>query len=172
MNDDDQLPYSDLLGQLRFSLEVPVDFTRTDPETTPTKVRLLTAAATYFNFLTVSEFGGRQGPARAAGLVEQVVAAAFQTFDGTEIHPDPFDKAAMLLRGITQGHPFADGNKRSGFLLATYFLARVGYSLDPEVDEAEIIGFCLRVSAGEVRDVAEIARALATWSIPRTEPTR
>ena len=172
MRQDDAFPTSELLGRLRFSLDVPVDFTRTDMESTSTKVRLLTAAATYFNVLTISEFGGRQGSARADGLVEQVVASAFQTFDGIELHPDPFDKAAMLLRGITQGHPFADGNKRTGFLVATYYLARVGYVLDPEVDEAEVIGFCLRVSAGEVRDVVEIARSLATWSVPRAEPAR
>ncbi|MBI4491217.1 MAG: Fic family protein [Chloroflexi bacterium] len=34
--------------------------------------------------------------------------------------PDPFEKAAMLLRGITQGHPFYNGNKRTGFLPAAY----------------------------------------------------
>ncbi|CAN5831438.1 hypothetical protein BH23CHL2_BH23CHL2_10860 [soil metagenome] len=82
-------------------------------------MRLLTAAATYFNILVVADFGGRRGPARDARLVEQVVGAAFQTFEGVDPHPGPFDKAAMLLRGITQGHPFNDGNKRTGFLLAT-----------------------------------------------------
>lgn len=172
MDEDDAYPTSVLLGRLRFSLDVPVNFTATDPETTSTKVRVLTAASTYFNVLTIREFGGRQGAARSEGLVEQVVAAAFQTFDGIELHPDAFDKAAMLLRGITQGHPFADGNKRTGFLVATYFLARVGYVLDPKVDEATIIGFCLGVSAGDVRDIAEIARALGTWTMPRQEPAQ
>jgi death-on-curing protein len=63
------------------------------------------------------------GPApRAPGLVEQVVAGAFHTFGGDDPHPGPFDKAAMLLRGITQGHPFTDGNKRTGILVASYYL--------------------------------------------------
>ena len=170
MSEADYSPRTELLGRLRFSLEVPVDFTRVDPESTLTKVRLLTAAATYFNVLTVSEFGGRLGPEREQGLVEQVVAAAFQTFEGVDPHPEPFDKAAMLLRGITQGHPFTDGNKRTGFLTATYYLARVGYILDPEVDEAAVIAFCRRVSAGEIRDVDEIAGMLAEWSVPREAP--
>ncbi len=60
--------------------------------------------------LAVGDYGGRIGPVRADGLVEQVVAAAFQTFEGTDPHPGVFEKAAMLLRGITQGHPFNDGN--------------------------------------------------------------
>src|SRR5947199_5422507 len=98
---------SDLLTRIQFLLREPIDFTRTDPDTTLAKVRLLTAAATYFNTLAVADFGGRMGPARAEGLVEQVIAAAFQTYGGHDPHPEPFDKAAMLLRGITQGHPLS-----------------------------------------------------------------
>jgi prophage maintenance system killer protein len=65
-----------------------------------------------------------------------------------------------LLRGITQGHPFNDGNKRAGILLAGYFLRLVGYPLPvPESADASV-DFCLRVSAGEVRDVDEIAQTL------------
>lgn len=55
---------------------------------------------------------------RSRGLVEQVVGAAFQTFERIDPHADPFERAAMRLRGVTQGHPFGDGNKRTGFLLA------------------------------------------------------
>src|SRR5215212_7309335 len=54
------------------------------------------------------------GAVRDRGLVEQAVAAAFQTYVGVDPHPGPFDKAAMPLRGITQGHRFNDGNKRTG----------------------------------------------------------
>ncbi len=119
-SDDDMTQHhnpaiSELLNRIQFSLSKPIDFTRTDPEATETKVRLLTASAIYFNILAVTDFGGRGGPVRDSGLVEQVVASAFQTFAGEDPHPEPFDKAAMLLRGITQGHPFYDGNKRTGF---------------------------------------------------------
>lgn len=170
MTDADHSARLELLGRLRFSMDEPVDFARGDPEGISAKVRLLTAAATYFNVLTVSEFGGRLGPARDQGLVEQVVAAAFQTFGGTDPHPTPFDKAAMLLRGITQGHPFHDGNKRTGFLVATYYLARVGFDLDRDLDQLAVVAFCRRVSAGDIREVDEIARMLAMWSVPRREP--
>src|SRR5438128_2449365 len=91
-----------LLGKLELILQEPLDFGRTDPETTARKVLLLSAAATYFNTLALTDYGGRIGPERAPGLVEQVVAAAFQTFAGVDPHPHPFDKAAMLLRGIIQ----------------------------------------------------------------------
>lgn len=118
----------------------------------------------YFNILAISDFGGRIGPVRGEGLLEQVVGAAFQTFGDEDPHPDPFDKAAMLLRGITQGHPFNDGNKRTGFLVASYYLHRMGLPLGHQVSSTALVDLCLQVSAGDMRDVATIAAELrAIW---------
>jgi hypothetical protein len=92
-----------LLAQIEFRLAEPVDFARAEAQSTIAKVRHLSAAAVYFNVLAVSEFGGRPGSIRQAGLVEQVVAAGFQTYRGEDPHPSPFDKAAMLLDGLGKG---------------------------------------------------------------------
>ena len=167
MNDPPNSDIARITEQLRWRLIEPVDFTRSDSESTASKVRLLSAAATYFNVLAVAEFGGRLGVERQEGLVEQVVAAAFQTYGGEDPHPGPFDKAAMLLRGITQGHPFADGNKRTGFLLAVYYLDRVGHVLHADLPRSEVVSFCRSVSAGEVRDLSIIAAALRSWTQAR-----
>ena len=150
-----------LIERIAFFGRDPVDFTSLDPAVTLWTVRFLTYTAIYFNVLVVADFGGRAGGMRGQHLVEQVVAAAFQTFAGTDPHPDPFSKAAMLLRGITQGHPFSDGNKRTGFLLAAYFLTQVG-TLPPahSFDRAAVVDFCMAVSAGQIRDVDEMARRL------------
>ncbi|MGH2351078.1 MAG: type II toxin-antitoxin system death-on-curing family toxin, partial [Chloroflexota bacterium] len=138
----------------------PIDFNLTDTEVSLAKVRLLTAAATYFNTLAVSDFGGRVGPAREPGLVEQVIAAAFQTYQDEDPHPGPFDKAAMLLRGITQGHPFNGGNKRTGFLVAAYYLELAGNPLPRSLPIDDVVELCVRISAGELRDVEAIAQEL------------
>jgi len=116
--------------------------------------------ATYLNTLAVGEFGGRLGKVRQEGLVEQVVGAAFQTFGDVDPRPDVFEKAAMLLRGVTAGHPFQDGNKRTGFLLAAFYLEQVGHPLPGQlaVDEAEQL--CLEISSGQLRDVPQIAQQL------------
>src|SRR5260370_141875 len=79
MTDDEQPSLSEILRQIEITLQEPLDFTSTDPDTTQINVRVLTAAATYFNVLALREFGGRPGAVREPGLVEQVVAAAFQT---------------------------------------------------------------------------------------------
>ncbi|HET8629872.1 MAG TPA: type II toxin-antitoxin system death-on-curing family toxin [Thermomicrobiales bacterium] len=151
-------------------LQTPLDFAQSDPETTRRKVQLLSAVADYFNTLALAEYGGRVGAERQPGLVEQVVAAAFQTFAGRDSHPSPFEKAAMLVRGITQGHPFQDANKRMGFLVASYYLAQLGYELVDPVPEAELIALAVGVSAGQVRDVAEIAAALRPFYRPHSGP--
>jgi death-on-curing protein len=166
MATDDERQLADLLGRVVFALREPLDLSRTDPETTSALVRVLTAAAVSFNALVVSDFGGRAGPARGEGLVEQVVAAAFQSFCDVEPHPGSFEKAAMLLRGITQGHPFNDGNKRTGFLLAAYYLELAGVAFPNRLDEDAVVDFCLRVSAGAVRDVAGMAIELQRlWGV-------
>jgi prophage maintenance system killer protein len=171
MPDDPEPSLRDLLTRLQIILSQPVDFAATGAETTIVKVRLLTAAAVYFNVLSLSDFGGRAGAVRGEGLVEQAVGAAFQSFGGVDPHPDPFDKAAMLLRGITQGHPFSDGNKRTGFLLAAYYLRNMGYPWPMHLPEDQVIAFCLRVSAGSIRDVQEMAAALRQfWGASEVDP--
>ena len=161
---------SDVLSRITFILRQPVDFTHTDTTSRLAQVRLLVAAATYFNILTVTDYGGRVGPVREGGLVELAVAAAFQTFEGTDPHPGPFDKAAMLLRGITRGHPFNDGNKRTGFLLAAYYLRLVGYPFPERLPTDEVVDLCLRVSAGHLSDVETVAGELRRiWGKRRPE---
>ena len=54
MTDDAQLSLRDLLSRLEIVLSQSVDFAKTDTATTLAKVRLLTAAATYFNISWLS----------------------------------------------------------------------------------------------------------------------
>lgn len=159
-HESEPLGLRDLFSRVRFRFRDHVDFSALAPSVTLIIVRRLTQAAYRFNLLAVSEFGGRSGREREPGLVEQIVGAAFQTFGGADPHPDPFDKAAVLFRGIVQGHPFSDGNKRTGFLLTGYFLQELGISLPDALPADEVIDFCVRVSAGEVREPATIRTAL------------
>ncbi|MGH2560474.1 MAG: type II toxin-antitoxin system death-on-curing family toxin [Thermomicrobiales bacterium] len=157
MADDDDNPLIKLLRRLPILPAERIFFARTDPETTHVRVQLLTAASYCVDAAAVADFGGRGGPARDRGLVEQVIAAAFQTFGDFDPHPTVFEKAAMLLRGITQGHPFNDDNKRTGFLVAVYFLDLVGHALPSSIPADEAVDLCFRVSAGDIRDVEKIA---------------
>jgi len=128
-----------------------------DPEAT---VERLVLAAVEFNHRVVNDFGGRESATRGLALVRQGIGAAFQSFDGKDLYSGIFDKAAALFRGIVAGHPFGDGNKRTGFLLAAYFLQQTGYPVPPELPTEEIEQLCLRVSAGEIREIPVISKTL------------
>lgn len=111
----------------------------------------LSAAAAYFYTLTVAEFGGSAGTVRQEGLVARVAGAAFQTYQGVDPHPGPFRKAAMLLRGTTAGHPVQDGNKRTGFPLAAFYLEQVDFPLPETFALADAEEPRTRVSGGNAK---------------------
>lgn len=62
--------------------------------------------------------------------------------------PDLADRAAFLLRGIAQDHPFADGNKRTAFEAADLFLRRNGHYVDASA--GDVVEFMLAIARGEL----------------------
>ena len=70
--------------------------------------------------------------------------------------PDHFRLAASYAFGIINNHPFIDGNKRTGFLVAVVFLELNGYTfIAREVDAALQT---LALAAGELTETA-----FASW---------
>lgn len=70
--------------------------------------------------------------------------------------PSLFDLAAAYCYGIVRNHPFVDGNKRTGFMVAYTFLGLNGYDLRaPEVEATSVV---LAVAAGEISE-----EDLADW---------
>jgi len=135
---------------------------RDNPEATVTR---LTRAAVQFNHRAIQDFGGREEETRGVGLVEQVIGSAFQSFGGVEHYSDDFSKAAKVLQGITGGHPFNDGNKRTGFLTAAYLLEQTGHSLPDNLSIERAEKLCMEISSGRLRDEKVIAKELRKiWS--------
>lgn len=64
---------------------------------------------------------------RDLGLLEAALARPRATFDGKDLYPTLFAKAAVLAESIVKNHPFVDGNKRMAIVLACIFLERNGY---------------------------------------------
>lgn len=71
--------------------------------------------------MMIEKTGGSDG-IRDAGLLESALNSPFQTFDGKDVYPSLFHKAAALCRGIISNHPFVDGNKRTGVHAMLIFL--------------------------------------------------
>ena len=62
--------------------------------------------------------------------------------------PSVFDLAAAYAYGIIRNHPFVDGNKRTGFLVAYVFLHINGWELRSK--EVEAVNAVLDLAAGEM----------------------
>jgi len=71
----------------------------------------------------------------------------FATFDQKELYSTPIEKAAAILESIVTNHPFIDGNKRTGYVLARLFLLKSG--LDIESTQKDKYEMVIAVSKGE-----------------------
>ena len=95
----------------------------------------------------VEQSGGDPG-VRDLGLLESAVAQPRAGFGGKDLYPELADKAAALAFSLVKNHPFADGNKRTGYAAMMMFLSRNGYTIEAPIDERETI--FLRLAAGDL----------------------
>ena len=93
----------------------------------------------------INETGGTDG-LRDEGLLESAISAPFQTFSSTELFPSLVGKAVRLSYGLTQNHPFVDGNKRIGAHALLLTLAINGIQL--EYTQTELSNIFLKLASG------------------------
>jgi death-on-curing protein len=113
---------------------------------------------------SLAEHGGAAGM-RDEGLLDSALARAQNLAAFGD--PDVADLAAAYGSGISQNHPFVDGNKRAAFLSVGLFLALNGYRLVATQAEATVA--MLALAAGEL-DEAEFAGWLRRHAEPRRPP--
>ena len=101
----------------------------------------------------LAEFGGLSGT-RDAGLLESALARPQNlSHYGEEV--GLFQLAASYSYGIVRNHPFIDGNKRTGFVVARVFLLLNGARFSP--DQGEPTQMIRALAAGEIAE-AELTR--------------
>ncbi len=101
----------------------------------------------------LEEFGGLSG-VRDEGLLESALGRPQNLFHyGKKV--SLFQLAASHCSGIVRNHPFIDGNKRTGFVVARVFLRLNGVRFSPAQGEPTRIIRAL--AAGEI-DEAELVR--------------
>lgn len=117
-------------------------------------IRYLTVEQVLFiHARIIDETGGRHG-VRDLGLLEAAVMRSKATFEGKELYPGVFLKAAALLHSLTGNHPFVDGNKRTGIAAAALFMAQNGYRLVASSPELEDFVLAAVTSNLEIREIA------------------
>ena len=78
----------------------------------------------------ISLFGGQAGIRNLSGL-SSAVSQPKSTFDGEDLYPDVFSKAAILAYCIAENQVFVDGNKRTALVAALTFLRVNGHKIPP-----------------------------------------
>ena len=95
----------------------------------------------------IARFGGLDG-VRDEGMLASALSQPFQTFDGEELYPSVVEKACRYAIGIISGHPFLDGNKRTGAALLGTYLRMCGVGFAP--DHAAFLSAMLSVAEGSM----------------------
>lgn len=94
----------------------------------------------------ILEHGGLQGIRRATAL-EAALARPRQRWDTEELSTIP-QLAAAYAEALIRAHPFADGNKRSGFLVAVVFLGLNGFRF--QASNEDVVLMICRLAAAEL----------------------
>lgn len=107
-------------------------------------------------------FGGLDG-VRDAGALEGALNRPLNRFHYEVPPPSLVDLAATYAAGIVLNHPFIDGNKRTGFMLAYTFLGINGLEL--VAPEEAAVERTLALAAGVIDEAA-----YAVWLGDNCEP--
>lgn len=121
-------------------------------------------SAAQFRFLTtdialavhdrqLAEHGGLMG-VKDSGLLESAMGRPLNKFGYGETNACAL--AAAYAFGIARNHPFADGNKRTAWVIARLFLRLNGVPL--AFDKADAIRMMLALAGGELSE-----DAVADW---------
>jgi death-on-curing protein len=96
-----------------------------------------------------------EGGVRSPALLASAAGQPYQSFDGHDLFPTIFEKAAVLIRSIAQNQPFVDGNKRTAWAAGRTLLRANGITVHATADE--IVGLFLALAAkiAAVEDVVE-----------------
>lgn len=97
--------------------------------------------------MLINEFGGTHGIRDLNGL-ESAIARPFAFFDGNELYPTIFTKAAALIESLISNHPFIDGNKRVGYFCLRFFL--LTQSFDIQATQQDKYNFVISIASGKL----------------------
>lgn len=95
----------------------------------------------------LQRFGGLPG-IREDNLLESALHRPRHLFAYGK--PSLFELAASYASGSVKNHPFADGNKRAGFMAAYIFLGANG--LDFDATEEDVVVRTLALAAGAITE--------------------
>lgn len=101
----------------------------------------------YLHSELIKATGGLDG-LRDDNLLQSALLSPMQTYNSVELFPSLIDKAVRLACGLTQNHPFIDGNKRIGAHAMLVTLKLNGISLS--YTQQELSSVFLELASDEI----------------------
>ena len=101
----------------------------------------------YFHSILIDEFGGSNG-IRDLNALKAAIQRPYSTFEGKDLYPSIYDKAAALVESLVKNHAFIDGNKRIGYVMLRFFLMESGYDLS--ASQTDKYNFIIEISKGNL----------------------
>lgn len=101
----------------------------------------------YLHSELIKATGGLDG-IRDNSLLQSALLSPMQTYNSIDLFPSLIDKAVRLACGLTQNHPFIDGNKRISAHAMLVTLKLNGISLS--YTQQELSSTFLKLAAGEI----------------------
>ncbi len=101
----------------------------------------------YLHSELIKVTGGLDG-LRDDNLLQSALLSPMQSYDSVELFPTLIDKAVRLACGLTQNHPFIDGNKRIGAHAMLVILKLNGVEL--LYAQNELSAIFLQLASGEI----------------------
>ncbi len=94
--------------------------------------RFVDIAEVYEIHKAIIQLAGTKASIRDFSLLHSAVERPKATYEGQDLYPTVFSKAAALLQSLCLNHPFTDGNKRTAWITTKRFLRINGYHLKAE----------------------------------------
>ena len=110
-------------------------------------------------------YGGKTGT-RDLNLLKSALGTASITYAGKYVHIDIYEIAAAYLFHLVENHPFIDGNKRTGVVVASVFLTLNGHDFNPPNND--LVETVLLIVQGELNK-AETAIFIRRWTTKHTD---
>jgi death-on-curing protein len=106
----------------------------------------------------IDRHGGSLG-LRDMHLLESAIGMPMTGFGELYLHNDIFEMAAAYLFHLVQNHPFVDGNKRTGAVVAFVFLKMNGFTLSAVQHDYESLVRSVAQGKVDKTTIAKFVRA-------------
>ena len=130
--------------------------------TAPAEPLVSLAELMFIHTVMIDRYGGHIG-VRDHGLIESALARPLASFEGRDLYPGPFLRAAVLWLGLIKNHGFVDANKRTSTMATQRWLHREGFDL--LVETADLVEMAVRIANSGI-EIEELTRWLEDHARP------